>query len=104
MLGIQLVYVVWAQVNHAGNIIAIYGFALIIAVPGQPGNVQRLCTVVVWQAPSQPNGIITRYDINFQPGTTRMLSAQTSFYLTTTEERHPDTTVKVPVVYFVLHM
>ena len=87
------------QVTGCGLHGDILGFALIIAVPGQPGNVQRLCTVVVWQAPSQPNGIITRYDVNFQPGTTRMLSAPTSFYLTTTEERHPDTIVKVPVVY-----
>ena len=39
-------------------------------VPGPPKNVRGLCTVVVWQPPEQPNGVITGYDIRFFRGST----------------------------------
>lgn len=75
------------------------GIALIDAVPDAPDDVQRLCTVVVWQAPSQPNGEITGYEIEFEPGMTHLLNSQTGFYLTTEEERKPGTLVKVTIMY-----
>ena len=33
--------------------------------PGPPSNVKGLCTVVLWGQPSQPNGKITGYEVEF---------------------------------------
>ena len=33
--------------------------------PGPPSNVTGLCTVVLWARPSQPNGKITGYEVQF---------------------------------------
>ena len=33
--------------------------------PGPPSNVKGLCTVVLWARPSQPNGKITGYEVQF---------------------------------------
>ena len=38
------------------------------AVPCPPINVRGLSTVVVWQPPEQPKGVITGYDIQFFRG------------------------------------
>lgn len=34
-------------------------------VPGEPSNVQGLCTVVLWGEPLQRNGNLTGYDLRF---------------------------------------
>ena len=33
--------------------------------PGAPSSVKGLCTVVLWGQPSQPNGVITGFDVQF---------------------------------------
>ena len=42
-------------------------------VPGEPSNIQSLCTVVVWGEPGRPNGVIRGYDLMFKRiGTSRV--------------------------------
>jgi hypothetical protein len=63
-------------------------------VPGQPTNVRGLCTVVAWQAPTEPNGVIVRYDIQFSGGQPIAVDAGT-VYLTDPARQTPGTTVRV---------
>lgn len=87
---------------------------LFIAVPGMPDNVIRLCTVIVWQSPSEPNGNILSYDIEFMsedpesqlpPNYVQSHSANEGFHLTTMVERSPGAKVRVsftlyePILY-----
>ena len=63
--------------------------------PGQPGNVQGLCTAVAWQEPTQPNGVIIGYDVQFSVGRMTRLGAGQTILITETAERTPGTTVRV---------
>ena len=54
--------------------------------------------MIVWQEPSEPNGMITGYEIMFSPGQTRILGQGNSFYLTTTMERNIGTQVRVSII------
>ena len=63
-----------------------------LTVSGPP-NVMGLCTVVVWEAPAQPNGEITSYELQFSVGQPRMVTE--TFTVTTTTERTLGTTVMV---------
>lgn len=70
-------------------------------VPGQPTNVQRLCTVVVWQAPLQPNGQIVGYDLEFLnsgQSNIRSLDTGVNFYITSISERATGTDVRVSLI------
>ena len=71
------------------------------AVPSQPINIQRLCTVAVWQAPFQPNGVIIGYDLEFSHNgqtSIRSLDTGANFYITTQSEREAGTSVRVSII------
>ena len=60
--------------------------------PGRVGAVEGHCSVIVWKAPEEPNGIIMEYKIQFltnmYSNTIRTMSAQT-FYVIETKEILP---------------
>ena len=64
-------------------------------VPGQPRNVRTLCSAVAWQEPTQPNGVIIGYDVQFSVGRLTRVSTGETFLITATAERTPGTTVRV---------
>ena len=63
-------------------------------VPGPP-NAMGLCTVVVWEAPAQPNGEITSYELQFSVDLEQPRTVTETFTVTTTTERTLGTTVMV---------
>lgn len=81
--------------RHAWYIMYHCGIVQYSAVPGPPSNIQRLCTVVVWQAPLQRNGNIIGYDLDFGGTNFRSLDASNNFYITFANERQPGTSVRV---------
>ena len=84
--------------NFPTHKIVILFFLIKIAVPGQPANVQGLCTVVAWQLPLQPNGVIVGYDLEFlRNGLTvvQSVDAGATFYLTSLSEQEDGTSVRV---------
>ena len=79
------------------NILTVRYFAVCyFTVPGPPVNIQRLCTVVVWQPPLQPNGNIVGYDLDFTSLTSLVsVGAGVSFYITDSSARTTGTRVRV---------
>ena len=65
------------------------------AVPGLPVKLHQLCAVIVWNEPSEPNGIITGYEIQFSSGQKRLVDSQSRFYITRNEERSANVEVRV---------
>ena len=67
-------------------------------VAGIPEEVQALCTVIAWKAPSEPNGLILSYELEFvsdQEVSTVSHQSQDLIYITTQQQRSPGTSVRV---------
>ena len=64
-------------------------------VPGTAPMVIPLCTVIVWQPPTTPNGVIQGYDIRFASGVVMSLSASSNFHVTTEAQRTANPPVQV---------
>ena len=72
-------------------------------VPGTAPMVTPLCTVVVWQPPTTPNGEIQGYDIRFSSGAEMSLSASLNFHVTTEAQRTANPPVQVYYTVIVLN-
>ena len=57
--------------------------------------VTPLCTVVVWQPPANPNGVIQGNDIKFSSGGAITLSASLNFHVTPEAQRTANPPVQV---------
>ena len=63
--------------------------------PGPPINLQPLCTVVVWQSPDMPNGIIIGYELEFGTFPVVEVPADATFYIVPENRRSSTTRVRV---------
>ena len=68
-------------------------FVSISLVPG-PVSVTNLCSAVIWQAPVNPNGIISGYDVDILGSVTRLPSTQL-FFVTSETQREDNVFARV---------
>ena len=71
---------------------------LCTVVPSLP-ILKRLCTVVIWKPPAEPNGYITMYELKFVDASGQVESfvynKTENFHLTTTIQREQNVGVQV---------
>ena len=58
-------------------------------VPGRP-FLRRLCTSIVWQAPTEQNGVIRGYQLRFSVDPDQILTLEPSVTFFLTDERHQE--------------
>ena len=63
--------------------------------------VTALCSVVVWQAPAMPNGVITRYDVDLG-GVVTPLPADRFFIETSEEQQNSNVAARVCYINIII--
>ena len=66
-----------------------------LLVSSPPSQFEALCTVLLWQPPMEPKGIITGYEIRYSSGHTVSLNSDNPYYKTTDREQVSELTVQV---------